>query len=420
MPYPNWHAARIVDPDSFIASSFRNKTIADGIELILGKKTEDGPMETQAVRFDKDKFTPEEARKWLKDNDYSPISFESAASVENLLSFDNLAEFTGQYDITLQTLETRHPHPAYPAGLEYSVENFSGTEPMWESRDLVVFVPPGKKVEHLDHAAFTNDPLSEVNRLGYRIAGRLNNTRIITDQGAPRVVTQVMLTDTEAKKYADKRQLGLSDAFDAMITPDGKLSGKVVPNHVLLFLKCAGKSDGFCGIPNDRGAQFNNLSEETMTDDDTKGILSKILDNVTPKENPLQKTVDNLTVELAAKDAKIDALTKENEALKAAKTSLDNLMAEQETKAKDAKWAQIKNLLKPGLYHKPEDEKALRAAFEADAGAFMIANIGNLQTVKPSPAKGAEAVGNLEDDDGKPFDTGAARGKLNPATGRFE
>ena len=337
------------------------------------------------------------------------------SETNNLFSFDNLAEFTAPYEITLQTLNTRHPHPDYPDGLFYSADNFSGTEKDWD-RDLVVFAPPGKEVKHVDHDAFARDPAGEANRLGYRIAGRLNNTQTGPGEN-PRFISQIVFTDAEAKKFADKRQLGLSSAFNSAIL-DGSLSGKVVPNHVLLFMKCAGKPDGFCGIPNDRGAAFNNLSEETMADDEVKGMFGKILEHVTPKENPLQKTVDNLNEEVTKRDVQIDALKKENETLKAAKSSLDNLMAEQ-AKAKDnARWAEVKNLHQPGLFHK-EKEAVERAAFEADNAGWLMAHVGNLQTVKAKPALGAEAIGNLGEDEGKPFDVGAARGKLDPKTGTF-
>ncbi len=356
----------------------------------------------------KQKYQKNDEGKWVR-----------KAETDNLLQFDNLAEFTGPLDITLQTLETRHPHPNYPDGIYYATDNFSGTEPAWESGDRVIFIPPGKKVEHVDHAAFANDPHSEAARHGYRIVGRLNNTRILNgEDGKPRINSQVILDDAEAAKFAADRKLGLSDAFDAAINPDGSMSGKVVPNHVILFLKCAKKSDGFCGIPNDRGAGINNLSEETMADEDTKGILTQIRDAVTPKENPLQKTVDNLTAESAAKDVKIDALTKENEALKTAKTSLDNLMAEQEKTRKDGQWVQIKNLYKPAMFHKPEDEKAARDAFEKDPVSFQLANIGNLATVKGQPAKGTEAIGNL-DEDGK-IDMVAERGAYDPISHTFK
>jgi len=357
----------------------------------------------------KQKYEKNDEGKWVR-----------KAETDNLLPFDNLAEFTGPLDITLQTLETRHPHPDYPEGIYYATENFSGTESAWESTDRVIFIPPGKKVEHVDHTAFANDPQSEAARHGYRIVGRLNNTRILNDgDGKPRIKSQVILDDAEAAKFAADKKLSLSDAFDAVINPDGSMSGKVVPNHVILFLKCAKKSDGFCGIPNDGGAGINNLSESNMADDETKGILLSIKDMVTPKDNPLQKTVDNLTAESTAKDAQIAALTKENEALKVEKTALDNLRAEQEKTRKDGQWIQIKNLYKPAMFHKPEDEKTARESFEKDPVAFQLANVGNLQTAKPAPAQGASAVGNLGDPEAK-IDMIAERGEYDPISHTFK
>jgi hypothetical protein len=78
MPYANQHAARMIDPDSFMEGTMRTKEIAPGISLILGKRSKDGPMETQAVRFDKEKYTAKEARAWLKEHDYAPVLFEPA------------------------------------------------------------------------------------------------------------------------------------------------------------------------------------------------------------------------------------------------------------------------------------------------------------------------------------------------------
>ena len=78
MPYPNQHAARIIQPSELDENSFRTKEIAPGITLILGKRKGSDSMETQAYRFDKDKFTAEEAKKWLKDHDVKYIDFEAA------------------------------------------------------------------------------------------------------------------------------------------------------------------------------------------------------------------------------------------------------------------------------------------------------------------------------------------------------
>lgn len=80
MPYPNEHAARVRQPGDFEKDSFRRKTIATGIDIIIGKlKGGDGSMVTQAYRFNAKVFTADEAKKWLKDHKISYISFEAAS-----------------------------------------------------------------------------------------------------------------------------------------------------------------------------------------------------------------------------------------------------------------------------------------------------------------------------------------------------
>lgn len=67
-PYPNEHAARQNDPSKY--DSFRrvNNKLGSGISVIFGIK--DGKSEIQSIRFSASKFTPAEARKWLKAHDY--------------------------------------------------------------------------------------------------------------------------------------------------------------------------------------------------------------------------------------------------------------------------------------------------------------------------------------------------------------
>jgi len=79
-PYPNEHSARIREPEEFKEDSFRRKNIDEGIDIIIGKlKDGDDKMETQAYRFNKENFTADEAKKWLKDHDVEYISFEPAS-----------------------------------------------------------------------------------------------------------------------------------------------------------------------------------------------------------------------------------------------------------------------------------------------------------------------------------------------------
>lgn len=95
MPYPNEHAARIIDPEKFQTNSFRRKNIASGIDIIIGKLKNDNTMTIQAYRFDSEKFSVEEAKKWLKEHNIKYISFEPAA-----------AEFGMKTSIKLQAANT--------------------------------------------------------------------------------------------------------------------------------------------------------------------------------------------------------------------------------------------------------------------------------------------------------------------------
>ena len=95
MPYPNFHAARVRDPDEFIEGTFRNVKIRPGVNLIAGKLKKDGkdgPMTAQSYRFDKSKFTVDQAKKWLRKHKIKTILFEPAEEkVEELTTTANIA-----------------------------------------------------------------------------------------------------------------------------------------------------------------------------------------------------------------------------------------------------------------------------------------------------------------------------------------
>jgi len=79
MPYPSDHSARVRDPGDFKKESFRRKNIAPGIDIIIGRLKGETTATTQAYRFDKNKFTAAQAKKWLKDHDVKYTSFEAAS-----------------------------------------------------------------------------------------------------------------------------------------------------------------------------------------------------------------------------------------------------------------------------------------------------------------------------------------------------
>lgn len=89
-PYPGFHAARMVEPGKFDEESFRTKILdkTTGLAAIMGKLKGESSMTIQAYRFPKDKYTAEEARKWLKDHDLKPVSFEKAKEENASENFD--------------------------------------------------------------------------------------------------------------------------------------------------------------------------------------------------------------------------------------------------------------------------------------------------------------------------------------------
>ena len=83
MPLPNFHSARIHDPDGFTRIVVL-KTLPNGIMIYGGPLKSDprGGAQTQAYRFPKSSFTAAQAKAWLKEYDIKYILFEEALGNE--------------------------------------------------------------------------------------------------------------------------------------------------------------------------------------------------------------------------------------------------------------------------------------------------------------------------------------------------
>jgi len=77
-PYPNEHACRITDPKKYDRIRRNNDKFGKGIHALWGIKEGD-PVELQAIRFSKSKFTAKEARQWCNDHEYKCKPFEPAS-----------------------------------------------------------------------------------------------------------------------------------------------------------------------------------------------------------------------------------------------------------------------------------------------------------------------------------------------------
>jgi len=80
-PFPNEHACRQTNPDQYKRFRRQNDRFGKGIHAIFGVKETDGKetVELQSIRFSKDKFTAQQARKWVSDHNYTCKPFEAAS-----------------------------------------------------------------------------------------------------------------------------------------------------------------------------------------------------------------------------------------------------------------------------------------------------------------------------------------------------
>jgi len=87
MVFEDEHSARIKDPDQFIRirrEGPKDHDFGSGIHIYWGIKSErkEGPeggrAVVQSIHFDKDKFSPGEAKAWLKEHDFKAIDFVPA------------------------------------------------------------------------------------------------------------------------------------------------------------------------------------------------------------------------------------------------------------------------------------------------------------------------------------------------------
>ena len=81
MPYENEHSFRVNDPGKYKYFRRENDAFGDGISVIWGI-TEDKDVEIQAIRFDKEKWTIKEAKKWMENHKIKAIEIEPAIEQE--------------------------------------------------------------------------------------------------------------------------------------------------------------------------------------------------------------------------------------------------------------------------------------------------------------------------------------------------
>jgi len=103
MPYLTEHSAQIKDLSLFKSerSEWTSNPVEAGVRMIMGYLTSDNGLEAQSYRFKKDKFSPDEAKKWLKSHKIAYDLFEPA---RNDAEFTHALSGTVGYEISAEDI----------------------------------------------------------------------------------------------------------------------------------------------------------------------------------------------------------------------------------------------------------------------------------------------------------------------------
>ncbi len=156
-PYENEHAARLKDPDKYDRFRRTNNKFGDGIHAIWGIEDQgegDPKVELQAIRFNKEKFTAEEAKKWLKENHYKCILFEPAKIPQEEMEARLEAAERDLAAIKAALIEKKILVPASPSGKS---GNSSHEEP---EEDMPPATPPARVRKDLLYSLTMGDESS--------------------------------------------------------------------------------------------------------------------------------------------------------------------------------------------------------------------------------------------------------------------
>ncbi len=262
---------------------------------------------------------------------------------------------------TLNVLDTfqKFPNPRFPEGLNlwYGANEFTGTEPAWESVPLIFAQthPDGRLVLSDLPAALTAVKTYD-GRPG-SVVGSLEKARIVRE-GQPRIEVGMKFTDPEVERLWHESKLSLSSSiiaydepFPGMPENFRKVRPGVKPNHVLVFVRSPRD------FPGDPGAMFLNNKQEIME-------IHKMADDTKTPPLPFEQKLAEMDQELRNMKAAY------NQVMADAKAK-DQKIALAEKDTKDRQWDRIAEILPRAWVHGTEEVKT-RELFEKQPAEFVL------------------------------------------------
>ena len=122
-PFANEHAARQLAPSGFRNQSRENNKFGSGIHAIWGI-TSRGKTKLQSIRFDANKFTPDQARKWLRQHDYK-TTLEIATKKRSSFIKEEDQRLVGGIVYELNKVDSQGDYISDPADIWRAMETFA-------------------------------------------------------------------------------------------------------------------------------------------------------------------------------------------------------------------------------------------------------------------------------------------------------
>ena len=376
VPYPNEHAARQGDPASYARFAGRkNDAGGPGIDFIFGVR-KDGKTEVQSIRFNAQKYSPEQAKKWLADHNFSSAEFEPATG-----------DKTNQaHDTILQTLD-RNIGKTY-----FAMDAFDQNVDAWSG------IPVIYAQEHPNMDAFAKDPEAEVNRIKGRFAGVVTSP-YIAKVGHPRLMATLNLfEDAEVQQLWRDGKLSHSTGFKAQEVGD-RLMGPVIPSHILIFKEDAqnipkdggafilNKNDnapeaeerfhGYYGVLGEAASDqraAGDMEAKSVAEKDAEAKLKEFGDKFQNMELTLAKKDEDLRNVTSAKDAEIAALKAKIDATSKAEA--------------DKRWNDTKPWIPEGWTHGEKENKEREELMSDPMG--YVQKLGRFYSGKMEKSNGPE------------------------------
>lgn len=324
-----------------------------------------------------------------------------------VIAFGN-AEFiqTDSSDTHQTILQGLNRWMKYDNGEKYflDAEAFQGTEKAWDKVPAIFAQEHPEDFDLVDTDLET--ALSQLKDYKGRpgsICGSLSNSDVLIP-GQPRLSSEVTFTDPEVQALYKKGKLSLSTGFTCTPGDDGHLTGKVRPNHVLIFVVDDNSQ------PRDKAAMLLNLKKEEDMDATHAGrvisdknksrfkqaldLLASLFSEMAPAEDvkqqettppvipasnqegdemaeaELKNQIDAATKTITAKDTEIANKDAEIKKLTDAQVEFQNKLAKIEQDRKDDAWKVLKNKIPPGWIDTTEHEAEIRKMAETDALSF--------------------------------------------------